>query len=471
MLGGASGRSHRATCSTSQRAIPLGDRGTRGEQRPVAVGRPTPPARLAAIAKSACVQYSVFADEVRQLSGGLSMGTFSRGLAIALISAVGVAVSAAPALADSPTIAGAQTVVPGQTYYGNLANVAEEANGYDYNSYWLLPETAGDEITIDWQAQDGNTTLSVYPSGTNDYDVDHTSTLANAGLSANDEDALSFQATNDGTLPLQFSDNQDNSPGPYSFTVAITHNMVVTLGAVPAALTGTASVDLASPDGTPLGANISATLQVSANGVPWTAVGDAAASGGVASVAYTVPAALAGKSVRFRAVGSGSGYLTVTSAIQSVKLPAAAPVPTPAPTPTPTPPTTSPSGYASCANERYTPGPAVTYVREREMSCTVVSALISQARFTGDPHWVRHGVHWGLSGGRGVGHYGMAVSGYACTVVRELHGNRGRTAETIGMNLACHHRSQHFGFVWDSWIPGFPGKHAQLHGRIWGGIR
>jgi hypothetical protein len=399
------------------------------------------------------------------------MGMLVRGLAIALMSAVGVAVPAAPALADSSTIAGAQTVVPGQTYYGNLANVAEEADGNDFNSYWLLPETAGDEITIDWQAQDGYTQLSVYPSGTNDYDVDGTNALENTGLNDNGEDALSFQATDDGTLPLQFSDNQDSSPGPYSFSVAITHNMVVTLGAVPDTLSGTASVDLASPDGTPLGANINATLQVSANGVPWTAVGDAAASGGVASVAYAVPAALDGKSVRFRAVGSGSGYLTVTSASQSVKLLVAAPTPPPTPTPPPPTTTTSPSGYASCADERYSPGPAVTYVREREMSCTVVSALISQARFTGDPHWVRHGVHWGLSGGRGVGHYGMTVGGYACSVVRELHGNRGRQAETIGMNLACHHRTEHFGFVWDSWIRGFPGKNAQLHGRIWGGIR
>jgi hypothetical protein len=396
------------------------------------------------------------------------MGMLSRGLAVALVSAAGIMVSAAPALADSSTIAGAQTVVPGQTYYGNLANVAEEADGNDFNSYWLLPETAGDEITIDWQAQDGNTGLNVYPSGTNDYDVDNTNTLESANLNANGEDALSLQATDDGTLPLQFSDNQYNSPGPYSFTVAITHNMVVTLGAVPDTLTGTASVDLASPDGTPLGANITATLQVSANGVPWTAVGNTAASGGVASVAYAVPTALDGKLVRFRAVGSGSGYLTVTSASQSVKLPAA---PASPPPPPPPPTTTSASGYTSCADERYSPGPAVTYVRERKMSCTAVSALVSQARFTGDPHWVRYGTHWGLSGGRGVGHYGMTVGGYACTVVRELHGNRGRRAETIGMNLACHHRTQHFGFVWDSWIPGFPGKHAQLHGRIWGGIR
>jgi hypothetical protein len=393
------------------------------------------------------------------------MGMLYRGLAVALVSAVGIMAFAASAIADSSTIAGAQTVVPGQTYYGNLANVAKEANGNDFDSYWLLPETAGDEITIDWQAQDESTGLNVYPSGTNDYDVDNTSVLEDASLNSNDEDALSFQATNDGTLPLQFGDNQYNRPGPYSFTVAITHNMVVTLGAVPVALTGTVSVDLASPDGTPLGANITATLQVSANGVPWTAVGDAAASSGVASVAYAVPAALDGKSVRFRAVASGSGYLTVTSASQAVKLPAAAPAPTPPPT------TTSASGYASCADERYTPGPAVTYVRERGMSCTVVSALISQVRFTGDPHWVRHGVHWGLSGGRGVGHYGIAVSGYSCTVVRELHGDRGRQAETNGMNVACHRRTEHFGFVWDSWIPGFPGKHTHLHGRIWGGIR
>jgi hypothetical protein len=251
------------------------------------------------------------------------------GAAVATTAVCGLAGVASSAFADSSSIAGAPTIVPGQTFYGNLTSVTPDSQGCA-NAYWLLPETAGDAVTINWEAQN-STHLAVYPSGTNDFDVDQTTPLVGSDLNENNEDSLPFRANSDGVLPLLFQNSQfdvgncGTTSGPYSFTVLITHGMVVTIGALSTTRSGVvASIKLATPDGTPLGANITGSLQVSANGVPWTTIGQAAAAGGTATIRYMPPSTLDGKRVRFRAVGSGAGYRTVDSASQSVTIPAPA---------------------------------------------------------------------------------------------------------------------------------------------------
>jgi hypothetical protein len=396
------------------------------------------------------------------------MRFLSRGGVAALLVTCGVAISAAPALADSSTIAGAPTIVPGQQNFGNLASITPDSDDCA-SAFWLLPETAGDTITINWETQTSATHLSVYPSGTSDFNVDSADSLQDQGPAENNRNQLTFQITSDGTLPVRFDDNgaegcETGAAGPYDFTVSITHDMVVSVGTLPAALSGTATVGLDSPDGSPLGAPLTGFIQVSANGFPWTTIGQAAAANGAAVVPYAIPATLAGKTVKLRAVGNGPGYTSESSAPQTLKLPAAPPAPAPAPAPAPSP------KWTSCQNYRYTPGPAISFTRELGLSCTELQSLVSRVQITGQGHWVLHGRHWGLSGGAGVGHYGVKVSGYRCTVLKELHGLSGRQEETTGMNVTCTAGSRKFGFVWDSWITGFSGRSPRLHGRIWGAI-
>jgi hypothetical protein len=394
------------------------------------------------------------------------MRFLARGGVAALLVTCGVAISAAPALADSSTIAGAPAITPGVQYFGNLATDTQDPNDCSTNAYWLLPEIAGDEIAINWESQVDSTALNIYPSGTTDFTVGNTDTLQRQELNGNLRNQLDFQATSDGTLPVDFNACDEDTEGPFDFTVSITHDMVVSVGTLPAALSGTATVGLDSPDGSPLGAPLTGFIQVSANGVPWTTIGQAAAANGAAVVPYVIPATLAGKTVKLRAVGNGPGYTSESSTAQTLKLPAAAPVPTPAPAPAPAP---SPK-WTSCQNYRYTPGPAISFTREFGLSCTELQRLVSRVQITGQGHWVLRGKHWGLSGGAGVGHYGVKVSGYRCTVLKELHGLNGRREETTGMNVACAAGSKKFGFVWDSWISGFSGRSPRLHGRIWGAI-
>ena len=244
-----------------------------------------------------------------------------RGACAAMVVACGLGVAAGPALADSSSIAGAQTVVPGTTYYGNLGQVTPV--GGDYYSYWLLPEQAGDSVTIDWQAYNpgGNAQIKVFPSGTTDFNVGQTESLHSSYLNSNNEDQLTFQTTTDGVLPLQFGTCcNSNQAGPYSFSVSITHGMSVLLQPLAASLSGTATANVATPDGSPL-SNVYVVLQASTDGNSWTNVGAAASVNGVASIPYTVPSYMADQSIQFQVVATLAGYTTTASGSQTVDLP------------------------------------------------------------------------------------------------------------------------------------------------------
>jgi hypothetical protein len=237
--------------------------------------------------------------------------------------------TASAALADSGSIAGAPVIVAGQQEFGNTMT-GGVVGGDDpcYRSYWLLNVTAGDAVTVDWESQESNTILDVFPAGTTDYNVDNTSPLQDQGLNSNDKNELTFTASSTSTLPFSFRSGCDSNPGPYDFTVYLTHAMSVALSPVQAALAGTATIGVHNPDGVPLsGPPIVVTLQVSGAGVPWTTLGSGSPTNGAANVSYTVPAALDGKNAKFRAVGSGAGYATATSASQTVRMPAAPPPP------------------------------------------------------------------------------------------------------------------------------------------------
>jgi hypothetical protein len=247
---------------------------------------------------------------------------------------VATAVTAGTAWADSGSIAGAPTVAVGHQEFGNTGSVTPLDSGVRYRTYWLLPVTSGDKVTIDWESQVGNTVLDVFPGGTTDYNVDNTNTLQEQYLNDNDKNELEFQVTSTTTLPLLFSsgDGWDNPTAPYDFTVSLRHAMVLSTPSISNALSGTVTAGIHSPDGTPLsGSTLSVSLQVSASHVPWTTIGSANPVNGLATIAYKVPASLASKRVTFRFAGSGAGYSSATSGGRVVTLAAAAPKPKAAP--------------------------------------------------------------------------------------------------------------------------------------------
>jgi hypothetical protein len=237
----------------------------------------------------------------------------------------GVLSGASSALADSSTIAGAPAIVVGQQEFGNTASVTPVSSDC-YRAYWLLSVTAGDSVTIDWESQESGTSLDVFPPGTTDYNVDNTNPIEQQDLSSNDKNELQFQATSTATLPVSFRSGCGDPAGPYDFTTDIVHAMIVSLPPLAPSLAGTTTVGVHNPDGVSLsGAPIVVNLQVSGPGVPWTTIGSASPVAGEATISYTVPSALAGKTVRFQAVGSGSGYQADTSTVQTAKMPAAKP--------------------------------------------------------------------------------------------------------------------------------------------------
>jgi hypothetical protein len=247
------------------------------------------------------------------------------------ISALSLFAGSAVAFADGgQTIATATPVVLGQLELGNTLNGGVTTDGLNgFESYWALNVTNGDDVTIAWQAPldvSGNgPLLSAYDVGTDDSSVLDASPSQSEPLGADGTDAMTFTADATGVMPLQFESGvccSESVPGPYQFTATVTHAVALTLPNVSSlAAKGTIPVSVANPDG--LGVSdptLAVELQVQAAGQAWTTIGTASASGGAAKISYTVPASLAGKTVKLQALAQGAAYQTQTSSSQSVSV-------------------------------------------------------------------------------------------------------------------------------------------------------
>jgi hypothetical protein len=188
--------------------------------------------------------------------------------------------------------------------------------------------TSGDEVTIDWKAEQiTSTEMDIYPNGTTDYTYPNVEDLLSSDFNSNGKNQATLTATSDGVLPVEFRviTCGGDTPVPYDFTASVTHQMVLSLLGLGAALSGTAQVGVHNPDGVALsGAPLQVALQVSKTGVLWTTIGTSTPVNGVASVTYAIPASLAGSKVKIRAVGTGSGYAEARTSTQTIALPAAA---------------------------------------------------------------------------------------------------------------------------------------------------
>jgi hypothetical protein len=218
-------------------------------------------------------------------------------------------------------IAAAPTVAYGQQEFGSTLtdnNVHRDCHGW---SYWLLPVTAGDHLTIDFEGQ-GAQNEALYPVGTNDFNVTDTRTAQQAALGANDHQQALYTVEQTGTMPLVFYVSIERgcggSNGPYDFTVLVEHALVLSLAPVRTnhrQHKTTFSVGVHTPDGVPASSpGLRMAAQLLTHG-RWVTV----SSGSPATFNYTWPRSERGKWQYMRVQVSGAGYFTATSRSVRVK--------------------------------------------------------------------------------------------------------------------------------------------------------
>lgn len=133
------------------------------------------------------------------------------------------------------SIATAPTVVYGQQQVGNTATDQHLEDScflgfYDiYVSYWLVNLIAGDQLAIDFEGVAG-TELHLLPTGTTDFTLVDTSSVADEEVSTNGKAHLTYTAPTSAVMPLDFSVcEQDGPPGPYAFTASVRHALFAAL--------------------------------------------------------------------------------------------------------------------------------------------------------------------------------------------------------------------------------------------------
>jgi hypothetical protein len=223
--------------------------------------------------------------------------------------------------AGGSSIAAAPTVVYGQQEFGNTLtdnNIHVDCHGW---SYWLLPVTAGDHLTIDFEGQ-GAQNEAIYPVGTNDFNVTDTATVQEDSIGANGHQQALYTAEQSGIMPLVFYVSQaqgcGEANGPYDFTVSVQHELVLSLSASRANRRRhqtTFGVGVDNPDGLPVssaGLRMAVQLLIRRR---WTTVATLAP----ASFSYTWPHAEWGYWQHVRVRVFGPEYLSATSRSVRVK--------------------------------------------------------------------------------------------------------------------------------------------------------
>jgi hypothetical protein len=164
------------------------------------------------------------------------------GVAVGLVCAAALTGPSA-ALADGGTsIASATPATYGTQLFGNTANGGREVfdpdcDGSFYRSWWTLPVTAGDAVTINWES-DEEPFLGVYDVGTTDYTRGQTSPVKSDSLNSNHKRSTRFKATRSGSMPFDFAtvdsscNINDSTPGPYDFFASVRHSALPQLSVV-----------------------------------------------------------------------------------------------------------------------------------------------------------------------------------------------------------------------------------------------
>jgi len=232
-------------------------------------------------------------------------------------------VSATAQAEGGSSIAAAPAVAYGQQEFGNISDVISKNCDYSF-SWWTVPVLAGDTLTIDWEAQDGDARVNLYVPGTTDFNYPQTNSVAESFLNNNGKAELVYTASQAGNMPLQFSAYScpaTTAPGPYSFTAYVVHSVRLFIprrGSLPPR--GTVAVGVHTPVGEPISdPSLQVSLEVKVHG-HWHSIGQAVPLSGVASVPYALPAKWRHQHVSLRAVAHGSAYHAASSASVRVRV-------------------------------------------------------------------------------------------------------------------------------------------------------
>ncbi len=246
--------------------------------------------------------------------------TLRRLAATAVIaSLLALAITTSAYAEGAQSIAGAPTVVVGQQEFGTLST--RDAHCV-YASWWLLPVVVGDTVQIDWEVQDGGIHLHLWAPGTNDFNYATRESLRSEP-NPNLKTEFTFQATQTGTMPMRFAVGERCStatvPGPYSFTVNITHELSLGLPFVSTLRSrGSLTVGVHNPEGGPVGdPAVQLELQIKGRG-SWQTIGVGTAGSPV--TAYRIPARLRhSRHMTLRVIAHGQGYSPASSAHLKVR--------------------------------------------------------------------------------------------------------------------------------------------------------
>lgn len=239
-------------------------------------------------------------------------------------------VSAAPSYAEGgASIAAAPSIVPGQQEFGNTTNGPGYSDGCqgDYHiSWWILPAISGDNVVIDWEEPEEirhvYSGLEVLAVGTTDFNWPKASTVVVSSLNSNGKAEASFTATSSGNMPVlvttSTADCASGTPGPYAFTVHVTHALNVALPHVGVLRSkGTLAVRVHNPEGGAINdPSLQVELQIKGHG-GWQTIGVAPVADSAALVHFKIPSRLRHQRAALRAIVHGPEYkLTASSHVK-----------------------------------------------------------------------------------------------------------------------------------------------------------
>jgi hypothetical protein len=206
---------------------------------------------------------------------------------------------------------------------GEFSRDCENQFDLNRNSFWQLPVTVGDQVTIDWGAVIlDSTCLTVYPIGTNDFGLQSADPEHSTEQGSNGKQEMKFMAPASGNLILDFAATAlysgcTSCAGPYDFTAYLRHSLALNL-TVPSTVptNGVVTAAVSQNTGTPVPDGLSFWLLAK-----WYEQGEkksytttATTAGGNVNFSLGLPITAAGHNVKFQAGRSeDSGYVEVLS--------------------------------------------------------------------------------------------------------------------------------------------------------------
>lgn len=213
------------------------------------------------------------------------------------------------------SIAAAAPITPGVQEFGNTGN--NPRVGGRLEAFWSLVVTAGDRVTIDWEASD-QVEFAPYPIGTTDFTVEQTQPSFRQYPKDNGKNEMRLKESQTGTLPFMLSSPR---PSTYSFTAYVQHSLSLSLPRTSGLRHhGVLDVGVHNPEGEPISdPALSVELQLR-RGSRWVTIGAAAVAESNAAVSYRVPHRFWGRRLPLRAVAAGAAYIAAHSQSHRVRV-------------------------------------------------------------------------------------------------------------------------------------------------------